>query len=100
MRLLGAEVAGEIVANMTFLKTRRLIQPELPSAHSTFIGDQAKQRLRHWTVEFDLVMIVEGRNLRYEARWPPKDKLHEGDEQEVQVSAQLCIAAAFRPGTA
>jgi hypothetical protein len=100
MMVLGAEWAGEIVADMTFLKDDGLIKPELPSAHSTFIGDKVKQRLRHWTVEFDLVMIVEGRNLRYEARWPPKDKLQDGDEQEVQVSAQICIAAAFQPGTA
>jgi hypothetical protein len=85
---------------MTFLKTRGLIQPEPPSAYSTFVGDKAKQRLRHWTVEFDLVMTVEGRNLRYEARWPPKAKLQDGGEQEVQSSAQLCIAAAFEPGTA
>jgi hypothetical protein len=82
---LGAEVAGSIVADMTFLRTEGRIQPISPEA-----GELGK---RHYKVEFDLVMIVDGRNLRYEARYPM------GEEGQVRQSGQVCIAAAFDPGT-
>jgi hypothetical protein len=45
----------------------------------------------HYKVEFELVMIVNGRNLRYEARWPKNG--------QARGTAQVCIAAAFKPGT-
>lgn len=82
---------------MTFLKEQNLIRPETPSEWSKFKGDKRKSYL---TVEFDLVMIVEGRNLRYEALWPSIGMLKDGQEQEVHAAGQVCIAAAFQPGTA
>lgn len=82
---------------MTFLRDRGYIQPKLPSEWSKFWGSDT----RHWEVIFDLVMIVDGRNLRYEARWPSlKDPEADTHQQSVQAQGQICIAAAFRPGTA
>jgi hypothetical protein len=45
----------------------------------------------HYEVELELVMIVNNRDLRYEARWPVGG--------EVRGNGQISIAAAFRPGT-
>jgi hypothetical protein len=70
---------------MTFLRTEGRIQPISPAG-----GQPGK---KHYKVEFDLVMIVDGRNLRYEARYPT------GEEGRVQKRGQTCIAAAFVPGT-
>jgi hypothetical protein len=81
----GAEVAGSIVVDMTFLRTEGHIQPTIPKD-----GWPGK---KHYKVEFELVMIVDGRNLRYEARWPI------GEGSQVQQKGQTCIAAAFIPGT-
>jgi hypothetical protein len=81
---------------MTFLKDEGHIELEAPSMYCT--DPDAKP---FWSVEFELVMIVDGRNLRYEARWPApgKDKLPV-ENQTVHAQGQICIAAAFRPGTA
>jgi len=93
----GAELAGSIEVDMTFLKDQRLIKPKPPSYWSKHSGSG----VCHWEVTFDLVMIVDGRNLRYEARWPslkdPEAAIH---QQSVQGEGQICIAAAFKPGTA
>ena len=47
----------------------------------------------HYKVDYDLYAIVEGRNLRYEARYPANES------GKVQKAGQISIAAAFRPGT-
>jgi hypothetical protein len=70
---------------MTFLRDQGIIQPEDPEP-----GTKGK---RHYRVGIELVMIVDGRNLRYEARWPI------GGNGTIQGSGQICIAAAFEPGT-
>ncbi|PVH99820.1 hypothetical protein DM02DRAFT_629036 [Periconia macrospinosa] len=93
----GAELAGSIIADMTFLRDEGRIQPESPSQFSKFSEEPEK---RHWAVHFELVMIVEGRNLQYQARWPMQKDLQAGQQPSVQAQAQVCIAAAFRPGTA
>ena len=80
---LGAEIAGRIIVDMTFLRKQRLIQPT----------EDSWSKKKFYKVEFELVMIVDGRNLRYEARWPI------GDGAQVQNKGQTCIAAAFVPGT-
>ena len=83
---------------MTFLKDQGLIQPEPPSVYSTHYGTKAAH---FWSVTFQLVMIVEGRSLRYEARWPaPKNNEPIVYNQDVHAKGQICIAAAFKPGTA
>lgn len=68
---------------MTFLKDRNLIQPMDPEE-----GIIARS---HYKVEYELVMIVNDRNMRWEARYPAGG--------EVQGSGQISIAAAFIPGT-
>ncbi|KAE9377463.1 hypothetical protein N431DRAFT_329570 [Stipitochalara longipes BDJ] len=94
----GAEIAGSITADMTFLRDEGLIQPEPPSVFSTYSGPKAPH---HWAVTFELVMIIDGRNLRYEARWPPSDSPEaQVYNQKVHGKGQTCIAAAFKPGTA
>lgn len=68
---------------MTFLKTEGIITPTEP--------EEGEKGRRHYKVEFQLVMIVDGRNLRYEARYP------EGGQTKDR--GQISIAAAFVPGT-
>jgi hypothetical protein len=83
---------------MTFLKDEGLIQLTPPSVFSTYSGPKAPL---HWEVTFELVMIIDGRNLRYEARWPPSNSPEASlYSQRVQEKGQICIAAAFKPGTA
>lgn len=76
------EEAGRIIADMTFLRDRGMIQPIEPEEGGTW--------KRHYKVEFELVMIVEGRNLRFEARPPGGNAV---------AWKTVSIAAAFRPGT-
>jgi len=83
--LLGTQTAGKILVDMTFLRDGKLIQRIEPAP-----GSQGRP---HYKVEYELVAIVEGRNLRYEARYPP------GGNGRVQKAKQVSIAAAFRPGT-
>lgn len=94
----AAELAGEIVADMTWLKEQNLIQLQQPSAWSTFKGRDAQP---YWSITWELVLIIDGRNLRYEARWPATEHVEErGQDQRVCEEGQTCIAAAFNPGTA
>ncbi|OBT51183.1 hypothetical protein VE04_08148 [Pseudogymnoascus sp. 24MN13] len=79
----GAAVVGVIETDMTFLKERNLIQPVEP--------EEGVRARRHYKVEYELVMIVNDRNLRWEARYPAGG--------EVQGIGQISIAAAFVPGT-
>jgi hypothetical protein len=84
---------------MSFLRDQGYIQPKPHSEYSAHYGNKTKSH--YWSTEFDLVAILDGRNLRYEARWPPVSKVDEfGQAPEVQVSGQICVAAAFKPGTA
>lgn len=90
-----AEIAGKIEVDMTFLRDDGHIEPVLPSEFSI------KSRAPYWAVEFDLVMVVEGRSLHYEARWPPSgDEMRASQPQKVHAHGQVSIAAAFKPGTA
>jgi len=68
---------------MTFLKERSLIQPIEP--------EEGVRARRHYMAEYELVMIFNDRNMRWEARY-----LSSG---EVQGRGQISIAAAFIPGT-
>lgn len=70
---------------VTFLRDENKIQPVLPPP--------GPHGVVHYRVEYDLVAVVEGRNLRYEARYPANSS---GTVHQV---GQISIAAAFRPGT-
>jgi hypothetical protein len=78
-----AHVAGQITADMTFLVTEGRVMPTEP--------EEGIANMRHYKIEFELVIIVNGRNLRYEARWPRGGKC--------RGYGQICMAAAFKPGT-
>jgi hypothetical protein len=79
----GIQVAGKILVDMTWLREQKIVKPIDPGPGCNGI--------RYYKVEYELVAIVEGRNLRYEARYPAGGKMQE--------SRQVSIAAAFRPGT-
>lgn len=83
-KVVGARVAGKITVDMTPIIQQGLIQPATIKP-----GYDGKP---HYKIEFDLVIIINGRNLRYEARWPV-------GSAETRSQGQICIAAAFRPGT-
>lgn len=81
----GSEVVGKIIADMSFLVKENHIQ--------LIKADPNLEVKAHYKIEFELAMIINGRNLRYEARWP------RGGGGHVHGSGQICIAAAFQPGT-
>jgi hypothetical protein len=71
---------------MTFLRDKGIITPVYP--------EEGKDGKEHYRVEYELVAKVEGRALRYEARYPA------GEGGKVRGHGQFSIAAAFREGTA
>jgi hypothetical protein len=96
------QIAGTIVTDMTFLRDEGHIDITYPEP-----DDYGVTRPPYYKVEYDIVVTVEGRNLRYEARWAPKDndqgskkrKRSGQHRSEVVQTAQVSIASAFRPGT-
>lgn len=80
-------MAGTIKTDMTFLRKQNLIQP----IEATFNEHGLQISKRHYKVEYEVVMIVDGRNLTFEARWPAGGA--------IQASKQISIASAFVPGT-
>lgn len=82
---IDAHIVGRIIVDTTFLKTQKLIQPTAPEK-----GVKAR---KHYKFEFELFLTTEGRNLRFEARWPP------GEGSRKMAEGQVSIAAAFKPGT-
>jgi predicted transcriptional regulator len=75
----GATIAGRVVADLSSLKEQGLIEPES--------GPDSK----YYEIHYELVMEVDGRNLKISLLYPPG--------QECQGRTQISIAAAFRPGT-
>jgi hypothetical protein len=65
------------------------LEPVLPEPYQ----DGSLRGEAHLRVEYDLFAIVEGRNMRYEARYPS------GEQGKVREAGQISIAAAFKPGT-
>ncbi|KAH7067280.1 hypothetical protein BKA63DRAFT_521873 [Paraphoma chrysanthemicola] len=92
----GAEQVGSIEVDMSFLRDQGRITPQWPSETSSYYGTQKK----HWEVHYEVALIVEGRSIRFEARYPVKAELSEGQEQIVLAMKLVGIAAAFQPGTA
>jgi hypothetical protein len=70
---------------MTFLK-------DDPDFHPVEPDPGGKGQL-HYRVEFELVIKIDGRNLRFEARYPT------GEDGVVMGARQISIAASFQPGT-
>ncbi|KAH7385873.1 hypothetical protein BKA66DRAFT_548581 [Pyrenochaeta sp. MPI-SDFR-AT-0127] len=92
----GAEQVGTIEADFTFLKDKGFIQPQIPTEYSAFSGSQKA----YWLVRYEVALVVEGRSIRFEARWPLREDLGPGQQQQVRAMKHVGIAAAFRPGTA
>jgi hypothetical protein len=99
-RFLDAQIAGKLIVDMSFLRDDGHIEisPSQSDCQGKLIGKP------HYRVEYDIVPIVEGRNLRYEARWPAIDtrrpkKARLQRKVEIKGIAQISIAAAFQPGT-
>lgn len=88
---------------MTFLKT---------DGHLEKFKSEVSAK-HYYRVEFDLVIIIQGRDLTFEARWPKKKKRaipgQREEEREdfgeefgppkARGNGQISIAAAFEPGT-
>ena len=63
---------------MTFLKGSLLVM----------VNPQPSSRVRpHYRIEYELVLVVNGNDMKFEARYPPGG--------EVLQSKQICIAAVF-----
>ena len=89
-------MVGFLQTDLTRLIHERRIQPQHPSIYSTYAGSQKG----YWEVHYEVALIVEGRSIRFEARYPVKDALGPGEQQEVLGVKLVGIAAAFAPGTA
>ncbi|KAH7377577.1 hypothetical protein BKA64DRAFT_767373, partial [Cadophora sp. MPI-SDFR-AT-0126] len=83
-----AQIVGRIITDMTFLRDQGLISPVGPKPDENGV----LRGKPHYEVTYDLVPIVEGRDLKYVARFPA------GEGGAVMKEAQICIAAAFKPG--
>lgn len=98
-----AQGAGRIVTDVTVLRDEGHLEIIYPTAGR----DGVVHTKPHYRVVYDLVVIVEGRNLRYEARWPALDNDVEIKKRKragkpkylVLETAQVSIASAFLPGT-
>lgn len=71
---------------MSFLK-------DDPNFHAVKPDPGVKGQL-HYCIEFELVIQIDGRNLRFEARYPA------GENGKVMGARQISIAGSFQPGTA
>jgi hypothetical protein len=94
---------GRIVTDVSVLRDKGYLNIEYPEADR----DGVVRGRPHYRVEYDLVVIAEGRNLKYEARWPVmnnhqeiKKRKRAGQQEFVALeTAQISIASAFQPGT-
>lgn len=84
------------MADLTFLKDEGLIEPKKPDPLRNFAAAQKP----YWEPHYEIALIVEGRSIRFEARWPVKEALAPGQNQRVLDTKLVGIASAFKPGTA
>ncbi|KAB8265012.1 hypothetical protein BDV32DRAFT_116930 [Aspergillus pseudonomiae] len=76
----GHRIAGFVEASLESLRTRNMLEERIND-----VGDV------YYEVHYSIKLEVNGRNIKATIHCPPG--------QEVQGQAQICIAAAFRPGT-
>jgi hypothetical protein len=81
----NAHELGRIVVDMTFLRTKRLIEAVMRQP-------EERREDRYWKIELELMAVVEGRTMSYYARYPAGGT--------VMGTAQISITAAFLPGKA
>ncbi|KAK5463042.1 hypothetical protein LTS15_002754 [Exophiala xenobiotica] len=82
----GAEEEGRIMVDLTPLRAQ-------PETYLKTYGKPDGTCYTFWEIEFDLCLVIDDRNLRFEARLPT-------NSEEVTSSMNISIAAAFVPGTA
>ncbi|PMD41330.1 hypothetical protein L207DRAFT_486961 [Hyaloscypha variabilis F] len=96
-----AQCVGRIITDVTSLRDEGHLDIIYPKPSDT------NKLAPHYKVEYALVVFVEGRNLRYEARWPALDHYEASNKRKrddeagyvVLETAQVSIASAFQPGT-
>jgi hypothetical protein len=86
----GAKLLTYVEIDMTHLLHSN---PPLPAVAPNVDADAPNANMMHYRIEFGMVMTVEGRNLRFEVRYPK-------DSDKVCKSAHVSMAPAFAPGTA
>lgn len=89
-------MVGYLEADLTYLKDEGRIKLQEPSEFSTHAGSEK----RYWEVHYEVVLIVEGRSIRFQARYPVSGNLRPGEKQKTVGTKLVGIAAAFAPGTA
>lgn len=87
----GASLLSYIEVDVSDLKK------EFPLEDKVNVGPRTKVSNRTIrVVKFDLVIEVDGKQLKYEARWPPGAKTPE--EVRVRKSGYVSLAPSFAPG--
>ena len=85
---------GKIEIDMTEFRK------QLPTPENKYAESAAKMRKRKSIeVTFDLVIIVQGQQLLYEARWPSRSQPHLGRSVRKTKTGYLSLAPGFAPGT-
>ena len=92
----GAVLVGTLETNVTGLSDHGRLQLLEPSEFSTHAGSKKT----YWEVHYEIVLIVQGRSINFEARFPVRSKLLPGERQDSLGAKLVGIAAAFAPGTA
>lgn len=87
----GASLLSYIEVDVSDLKK------EFPLEYKADAGPRTKVSNRFIrVVKFDLVIDIEGKQLKYEARWPPRAETPE--EVQVRKSGYVSLAPSFAPG--
>ena len=92
----GAQRMATININMTSLRDDGHLKLVYPKG----VDNPDPSRL-HYRIEMDLFVIVENRNLSFEAVWPARDSEERRQgAKEVRRKGTVSIASSFAPGTA
>lgn len=90
--LIGASLLSFIEIDVSDLKD------EFPTEPKASTGPRTRPKNRdNRVVKFDLVIMVEGRQLKYEARWPSGAR--SADEVRIRKRGYVSLAPSFAPGT-
>lgn len=83
------KVAGYVKDDLSYLRDQGRIQPVSPRSND----DGVVRGKMHWEIKYDVVFVVEGRNLSYDLVFPS------GPGGKVLKTGKISIASAFFPGT-
>jgi hypothetical protein len=88
----GAFVLSYIEVDVSDLRNEFPLEPKATTGPRTRVSNRDNR-----VVKFDLVIMVEGRQLKYEARWP--SAALSADEVRVRKRGYVSLAPSFVPGT-